>query len=208
MSQVWIYARNQEILDEVRRSTRKTDDGGGYDYRSKKYDVSYSFRSNAEANRFANQIRRKFGRRVVVKAKAYDENDRLVNVKENPMSRRKRRHSTEAIIVRTNPKISPAVWVVGGLALAGAGYLTYRYFKTHITVASGAAYAVPAGAAITLNPPAGGIWAGLIASDGSQINVALGQTGPLQFTAGATGTSYTASWAVNSAAQTATITAQ
>lgn len=109
---------------------------------------------------------------------------------------------------RSNPKISPTVWIIGGLALAGAGYLTYRYCKTHFTVAAGAAYAVPANAAITLTAPAGATWAGLVASDGSQINVALGQTGPLQFTAGAAGTSYTVSWAVPGGASAATITAQ
>lgn len=126
------------------------------------------------------------------------------------MSRRRktRRNSTEAIIVRTNPRISPTVWVVGGLVLAGAGYLTYRYCKTHFTVAAGASYAVPASASITLSLPAGGVWTGLAASDGSQISVALGQTGPLQFTAGATGTTYTAAWTLNGAASAATITAQ
>lgn len=123
------------------------------------------------------------------------------------MKRRKRRHSTEAIIVRTNPKVHTAVWVVGGLALAGAGYLTYRYFKTHFTVASGAAYSVPAGANIALTLPTGGVWSGLAASDASQINVAIGQTGPLQFTAGAKGTTYTAAWSVSGSPQTATITA-
>jgi hypothetical protein len=110
--------------------------------------------------------------------------------------------------VVSNPKIHPAVWIVGGLLLAGGGYMTYRYFKTHFTVASGAAYAVPTGAGITLNLPAGGIWSGLAASDGSQISVNIGQTGPLQFTAGAVGTSYTAAWSLSGTPQTATITAQ
>jgi hypothetical protein len=124
------------------------------------------------------------------------------------MKRRKRRHSTEAIIVRTNPKISPAVWVVGGLALAGAGYLTYRYFKTHFTVAAGASYAVPAGANIVMTLPAGAVWTGMTASDGSQVTIAVGQTTPMTFTAGATGTTYTAAWTVNAVPSTATITAQ
>ncbi len=124
------------------------------------------------------------------------------------MKRRKRHHSTEAIIVRTNPKMHPAVWIGGGLLLAGAGYLTYRYFKTHFTVASGAAYSVPAGAGIALTLPAGGVWTGLAASDGSQVSVALGQTGPLTFTAGAVGTTYTAAWTLSGTPQSATITAK
>lgn len=107
----------------------------------------------------------------------------------------------------SNPKISPAVWIGGGLLLAGAGYLTYRYFKTHFTVAAGAAYSVPTGANIVLSPPAGGVWSGLAASDGSQISVNIGQTGPLQFTAGAAGTTYTAAWSVSGSPQTATISA-
>jgi hypothetical protein len=109
---------------------------------------------------------------------------------------------------RSNPKIHPAVWVGGAVLLAGAGYLTYRYFKTHFTVAGGVAYGVPANTAITLSVPAGGVWTGLTASDGSQIQVALGQTGPLQFTAGAVGTTYTVAWTLNNMPATATITAQ
>lgn len=112
-------------------------------------------------------------------------------------------------MARPNPKISPAVWVVGACALAGAGYLTYRYFKTHFTVAASMAYGVPAGAAITLTAPAGATWTGLTASDGSQVQVAVGQTTPLTFTASATtGVTYTVAWTLNNVPATATITTQ
>jgi hypothetical protein len=127
------------------------------------------------------------------------------------MKRRKRRSSETIVVYQKNPKISPWVWVLGGAALLGGGYLTYMYFKQHITLAPGVAYAAPSGT-VVLTLPAGATWVGLVQTSpvtlsSTQTLATPGSTGPVTFPA-VTGITYTASWTDSTGAQTATVTIQ